>query len=119
MKHTTLKFEQIGNGSRESLILDTVNLQFSHLRDLQLFLDLGLHAKHTLELNCDVLKALGKDSEKLKTYDKSPASSTRYAEMGAMLEAQLREQQFNRKSLDSICRRAERISQMVGHTTIF
>ena len=76
-------------------------------------MDKGLHSIHVLDLNCDVLQILLKDSEKLKLLEGS-GELQHYREFQDVLQGRHQEQVFCKKSLQSICGRAERISQMVS-----
>lgn len=92
-----------------------IEATFENLQTLQTLTDDILQAIHVLGLNCDVLKAIEIDCRKIQKLaggDHEDAG-LRSTQLFDMLEARFREHDFCKKSLESLCKRADRISQMV------
>lgn len=99
---------------------ELARVTFTDLRTLQTFVDKGLHSIHVLGLNCDVLQVMLEDCSKIKLLEEQIQNGElqRYHEFQGVIQARHREQLFCKKSLQSICDRAERISRMVSFPVI-
>lgn len=108
------KFEDIvPTSGRQRSALPVERVTFEDLRQLHTVIDKAFEAIHALDLNCDVLAAMTNDCQKLKLFEGPNADEVRYSNMEAALESWSREQLFFKKSLQSLCTRAQQISQVV------
>ncbi|KAF8458674.1 hypothetical protein BGX38DRAFT_1152590 [Terfezia claveryi] len=115
--HTKFKFEQLER-LEPQISTDLARVTFTDLRTLQTFVDKGLHSIHVLDLNSEVLQVMLEDCEKIKLLESQMHNGEvqRYHEFQDVIQTRHREQLFCKKSLQSICDRAERISRMIGNT---
>ena len=109
------KFEDILPTSerQRSTLPQIERVTFEDLRQLHTVIDKAFEAIHALDLNCDVLAAMTNDCQKLKLFEGPNADESRYSNMETALESWSREQLFFKKSLLSLCARAQQISQVV------
>lgn len=109
------KFEDIVpiSGQQRYTFPQVERVTFEDLRRLHTLIDKACEAIHALDLNCDVFAAMTKDCQKLKLFEGPNADESRYSNMEAALESWTREQLFFKKSLQSLCTRAQQISQVV------
>lgn len=110
------KFEDIlpTSGRQRSTFPQIERVAFEDIRQLHTVIDKAFEAIHALELNCDVLAAMTNDCQRLKLFEGPNADELRYSNMEAALESWSHEQLFFKKSLQSLCTRAQQISQVVS-----
>ncbi|KAF8461217.1 hypothetical protein BDZ91DRAFT_380258 [Kalaharituber pfeilii] len=107
--HTIFRFEQLGEKGTSRF----TEVTFADLKRLEYFMDTGLRVAHVLNLNIEVMKAIQHDAERIRALEEKEANSERYTILAQAIDSKIREHNFLRKHIQSLCNRAERTSGMI------